>query len=136
MLDRINICYAERVGNNATRCAPPAGPDPDASLTRGLDKILNNEKIPRVPHSFDDTQLMLQPFVQLRGSIRISPMESFPGQLVQIAVQRIHPGFRRNREARHVVLAEFQLQLALPGNLQCGFDGLRIVLKQVNHLLG
>ncbi len=117
-MQRIDVGDSQSVRYKAARSASPARPDTHSHLARFIDEILHDEKIRRIPHPFDDAKLKIYSLLNLRRNLCKTPGEALFREFIEIIFEVLNARIRRNREIRHVVLFEIQVETALVGDLE------------------
>ena len=139
---RVQIGDAEGVGDQRAGAGAAPRPDRHPMRPRPLDEIGDDQEIAGKAHLDDDFQLQLQPGViglAARGEIRGRGIQQSRQPLLQPS-----PGLggeivcgshaRRNWKIGQHVLAQFQAQVASPGNFNAVFQRLGPISKQFGHL--
>ena len=78
--DRIDRRNSQAVGNNTSRCRPPARSDCDPMIFRIFYKIPHDQEIVYIPHIFDRAQFIIKPFPKFIRPFCIAFLKSFVTQ--------------------------------------------------------
>ena len=78
----IQLCDAQCIRNQASRCRSTPRSDHDIMITGIFDKIPHNQEIVNVSHVPDRRQLIIQPLFQFLGHWLITFFQSFEAKLI------------------------------------------------------
>src|SRR5579883_2887226 len=124
---------AESIRNDRTGSRATPRADSHTSATSFGDKILRDEKIPRIAHLLDHTKLEVRSVADLGIEALISFVETLIRELIEIFVERSDTGAFRDRKDRHLqIFREFEITFF--SDLERAFDRAVELAEELFHL--
>ena len=127
----IQIRNSQSIGHNAARSRATARPNRDFHTAGIIDKIPHNEEIAVKAHAVDNSQLVLQPVLDLLSNLRILFRQVIGAELPEIHFVR-HT--LRQRELWQVPMFKIKFHMAPLGDFHRIGNSLRIFFKDGCHL--
>ena len=132
ILNRVKVGDAKAVRYNGTRCRTTSGADRDTVALGVMDKVRDDEEVIDKAHLVDHVDLIVQSLTHRAVVVRVSLVQSFQTQLVQIFPCGISV---RYIKLRQVIFSELEFYLTAVCNLDRARNGIRVGRKERKHLL-
>ncbi len=137
---RVEVGDAEAVGDHRAGRRAASGPHADPVLPREADQVPDDHEVPGEAHRGDDRELVVQALADLGRDRPVATLGALVHELAQVRLEvlafgRLEPRHVEDVFFVHECLLEVWDELDRLRDLQCGVACLRVVAKEVAHLL-
>ena len=127
---RIEVRDAEHIRHHASRGRTAARSDRNSALLGVMDEVPDDEEIAGEAELFEDTQFVIEPFVQLRSALPVATAESLAAEFAQVTLAGPALGRVKNREPR---LSELHRHIAAVSDARSIRQRLRVIPENFRH---